>query len=404
MVERPPAPDQAARERIVEDLDSTLFVEAGAGSGKTSSLIDRILALVGSGAAELRHTAAITFTEKAAAELRDRLRRDLEDGAEKADDAAVGARYRLALEQLDAAAVGTLHSFAQRLLTEHPIEAGLPPRLEVQDEVSSGVAFDERWRSFLDELLADASLERTVLLLFACGGRVEALRSVARTFDDNWDVVAERVIDRGHAAPSVHAVAAPVFKKIREICATPCSDPGDLLRLRLDEVHDWIAETEAVVDELELLAALDREGDPRPPTFKVGNAGRPANYDCDVKQLRARLRQAGDELFDGVRARWPSPVSPSSGSASRRSPWTRPGRDERQGPSSFTTCSCSPGSCCATRTTDRRSGPGCTGATAGCCSTSRRTPIRSSSSWPCASPQPIPGPRRRARRLGSISR
>ena len=66
--------DQPARDRIHHDLDTTLFVEAGAGTGKTRELIERIVRLVASGRAELRQIAAITFTEAAAAELRDRVR------------------------------------------------------------------------------------------------------------------------------------------------------------------------------------------------------------------------------------------------------------------------------------------------------------------------------------------
>src|SRR5580704_11069781 len=141
-------PDQGARDRITEDLDATLFVEAGAGSGKTSALVNRVLALVTSGRAELRTVAAITFTEKAGAELRDRIRRQLESEAEADPGGDVGGRCRLALDQLDGAPIGTLHSFAQRLLSEHPVEAGLPPRVEVLDEVSSSVAFDARWSAF----------------------------------------------------------------------------------------------------------------------------------------------------------------------------------------------------------------------------------------------------------------
>src|SRR5262245_41081484 len=70
--------DRDARARILGDLETTLFVEAGAGSGKTTALVDRVVALVTSGVAELAHIAAITFTEKAGAELRDRIRRALE--------------------------------------------------------------------------------------------------------------------------------------------------------------------------------------------------------------------------------------------------------------------------------------------------------------------------------------
>ena len=69
-------PDAAIRQEIACRLDRTLFVEAGAGSGKTQSLVDRVVATVLSTAqaVPLRHVAAVTFTEKAGAELRDRLR------------------------------------------------------------------------------------------------------------------------------------------------------------------------------------------------------------------------------------------------------------------------------------------------------------------------------------------
>ena len=121
-------PDAEARRAIAEDLDQTLFVEAGAGSGKTKSLVDRVCALVTVKGVPMGEIAAVTFTEKAAAELRDRIRRELE---QRALSAAEPARSRAteALDELDGAAVSTLHAFAQRLLGEHPIEAHLPPRI-----------------------------------------------------------------------------------------------------------------------------------------------------------------------------------------------------------------------------------------------------------------------------------
>src|SRR3546814_17403872 len=100
---RPLPPDEAARERIRTDLDTTLFVEAGAGSGKTTALVDRVVALVTTGTVELRHLAAITFTEKAGAELRARVRRQLEEVAPHPDpvEAQPG---RSALDHVDGAA------------------------------------------------------------------------------------------------------------------------------------------------------------------------------------------------------------------------------------------------------------------------------------------------------------
>ena len=142
--------DQLTRTAIATALDTTLFVEAGAGSGKTKSLVDRVVALITVEGVPMREIVAVTFTDKAAAELRDRIRRELERVATRDDAREVTARAAGALEELDGAAVSTLHAFAQRILSENPIEAGLPPRIEVLDDIASQVAFDERWTRFLD--------------------------------------------------------------------------------------------------------------------------------------------------------------------------------------------------------------------------------------------------------------
>src|SRR4051794_40181688 len=79
--------DAAQRERIRQDTSATLFVNAGAGSGKTTALVQRILTLVLSDGVRLANIAAVTFTEKAGAELRDRLRVELE-AVRRADDSS----------------------------------------------------------------------------------------------------------------------------------------------------------------------------------------------------------------------------------------------------------------------------------------------------------------------------
>jgi ATP-dependent exoDNAse (exonuclease V) beta subunit len=293
--EGPPPPDQAARDRITGDLGTTLFVEAGAGSGKTSALVNRVLALVTSGRDELAAVAAITFTEKAGAELRDRIRRELESRDEEEPDGDVGTRCRLALEQLDGAAIGTLHSFAQRLLSEHPVEAGLPPRVEVLDEVSSKVAFERRWSMFRDQLLADPALERTILLLLASGVRADALKSLAEAFDDNWDLVEERVPEMEPEPPSVHDLFRAAKAAIDNVCGEPSVDPADRLRLRLDEIAVRMAELAALPDELDLLEAIGANPAQKLPGFSVGNIGKRASF-RDIVDLRVRVRAAGDTL------------------------------------------------------------------------------------------------------------
>ncbi|MCB0985205.1 MAG: UvrD-helicase domain-containing protein, partial [Ilumatobacter sp.] len=137
---RPLAPDQEDRDLVTGALDRTLFVEAGAGSGKTTALVGRVLALVEAGV-PIGSIAAITFTEKAAAELRHRVRKELTTAS--AGSGRRGELARAALEGLDLAPIGTLHAFARRLLGEFPVEAQLPPRFAVLDEVQSATAFHE---------------------------------------------------------------------------------------------------------------------------------------------------------------------------------------------------------------------------------------------------------------------
>ena len=111
--------DREARLSIREDTGRTLFVEAGAGSGKTTMLVQRVQQLALWDGVPMGAIAAVTFSEKAGAELRDRLRARLERAAGSGSDAIRRARAAAALDELDTAAIGTLHSFAQRILSEH---------------------------------------------------------------------------------------------------------------------------------------------------------------------------------------------------------------------------------------------------------------------------------------------
>ncbi|MGH2403138.1 MAG: UvrD-helicase domain-containing protein, partial [bacterium] len=110
-----PLPDEAARERVRTQLGQTFVVEAGAGTGKTRLLVDRIENLIASGRARLRNIVAITFTEKAAAELRVAIRQRI--GARLQDsDSVARERFRTALADLEIAPVSTIHAFAADLL------------------------------------------------------------------------------------------------------------------------------------------------------------------------------------------------------------------------------------------------------------------------------------------------
>jgi len=146
--ERAPA-DQAARERAVQSIDASVFLEAGAGAGKTRVMVDRIVRIVASGRAELREIVAITFTEKAAGELRARIRRALNEELRQAASGDQRDRMSLALEQVDAAHIETIHAFCSSLIRERPFDARIDPYYEVLAELAAGLDFDEAWDEWL---------------------------------------------------------------------------------------------------------------------------------------------------------------------------------------------------------------------------------------------------------------
>src|SRR5206468_3412170 len=201
--------------------------------------------------------------------------------------------------------IGTLHSFAQRILSEHPVEAGLPPRVEVLDEVSSDVEFDRRWSDFQDRLLADPALQRTLLLFFGAGVRPAALRALALAFDQNWDLVDERVPRSVPDPPPVRSLLATPLAAVDAVCAerTDCSRPSaeDGLRTRLDDIADHVLALRGTDDDLELLDLLGEKPHRKPHSFAVGRTGSQRNWP-DINGLRARVAAAGDGLA-GVRDR-----------------------------------------------------------------------------------------------------
>ena len=273
--------DSAARWRISTDTGATLFVEAGAGSGKTSALVDRVRTLVLVDDVPLSAIAAVTFTEKAGAELRDRLRVEFEKALYDAGDDGQRDRAEQALDDLDAASIGTLHSFAQQLLTAHPIEAGLPPLVEVLDEVGSSVAFEERWAELRQQLLDDDGIAQPLLLAMAVGVELKHLRSLARLFGNDWDLIGERVLAEPPDAVRMPDVEPLVAEAARIATAIDdCRDPADRLLPKVTAIRDFGVHLAVAADPETRLAVLQSVRG-----LKFG-LGRKANWP-DIEAVRA---------------------------------------------------------------------------------------------------------------------
>lgn len=172
------AADQPVRDRVIHELDTSFFLEAGAGAGKTRVMVERIIQTVRQGAAELREIVAITFTEKAAGELRARVRQGLAEAL--ADSPARDERERLtkAQEQVDVAHIETIHAFASSLLHERPFDAKLDPYFGVLDQLAQTLDFEDAWNDWLwseQDSTHSASLEE----MLSCGLDVSHIRTAA---------------------------------------------------------------------------------------------------------------------------------------------------------------------------------------------------------------------------------
>ena len=144
--------DAEARAHINEAVDTNMFVEAGAGTGKTTAMVSRIVGLLASGATTVESIVAITFTEASAGELKERLRFALEKKRAKGRKAE-RENCQLALEGLEAAAIQTIHGFAHRIVSKFAVDAAIPPSFELQDRISAKLRSDESWNQFLRRVL-----------------------------------------------------------------------------------------------------------------------------------------------------------------------------------------------------------------------------------------------------------
>jgi ATP-dependent exoDNAse (exonuclease V) beta subunit len=146
--------DANARSRIQTEFDRTFFVEAAAGTGKTTALVGRIVGLIRSGRGTLARTVAVTFTEKAAGEMKLRLRLEIEKARAGATPEERSLLDR-ALEELELARIGTIHAFCGDLLGERPIEAGIDPIFTMLNDDEAAALADQAFERWLQRLLAD---------------------------------------------------------------------------------------------------------------------------------------------------------------------------------------------------------------------------------------------------------
>jgi ATP-dependent helicase/nuclease subunit A len=258
--------DLRARERIRSSLDETLIVEAAAGTGKTSELVRRIAAVLQSGRTTVDRTVAVTFTRKAAGELRLRLRLELDRARSLASDAGEIRNLEDALKRLEEARIGTIHSFCAEILRLRPVEARIAPGFEELDEVQAAALYNRAFDSWIETALADASpgLRRALSRISSVRGKEEGspldrLRTDGRNlvewrdFPSKWR---RQRFDRQSEIKSLHEHVS----RFAEMVST-CTSTRNELRRSLQCVIDFTTRAERRDDDYRegMLLALAQE-------------------------------------------------------------------------------------------------------------------------------------------------
>ena len=288
--------DAAQRERIAVDLASTLFVRAGAGSGKTTSLVDRVVSLIEDAELEISQVGAITFTKKAAAELRYRLRAKLLQRRD-AHDANANA-LQGAIDNLGSATIGTIHSFAQRLLEGWGTAIGLPMVFAVMEEVASRIYFEGHFGNFMERCFSTPSSAELLGWLLDLDLRATSLGNLAYSLDNGGEIDLDALVGSNFSFMDIAIVKGQLLTIAQSMIELPtmsgCGEAqvkGDSLAVRMHDIANTGKELVGLINQGDLSSAVGKVSNrlyPLPPSFKVSNVGNKGNWPSTSELADAR--------------------------------------------------------------------------------------------------------------------
>lgn len=295
--------DEAARRRIRLSLDESLLVEAAAGAGKTTEMVERIANVLQSGRTTVERVAAVTFTQKAAGEMKLRLRQKLDLRRALVQSPDEAACLENALARLEEAAIGTIHAFCAMMLRERPVEARVDPDFEEIDESEARSLYAGVFRRWLQEKLGSESpgLRRALARLAAREERDREYTPAEQLEQSGWNLIEWRDYPEPWRRPNYdrRATIDQLAAEAQRIEQDTRNRRGELFD-PLRELRSWIERSPRDYDMLEaLLFKLHRvwkRNERRVPDAKlfrtIGDFRRVAEAD-----LAAELR---DEMWELV--------------------------------------------------------------------------------------------------------
>ena len=278
------------QQRALDTLDRSVCVRAGAGTGKTTVLVGRYMELLRTKRATVREIAALTYTEKAAKVMKDRIRRQCHERELAADDPDDAAWWRRQRIDLETAHIGTIHGFCSHLLGEHPVEAGVDPYFTVLDEVEQSILLE---RCIDDVVRRHLEEEDTEVLALCRQSGLAVVRGMLRELASNRPEAA-RAAGRIRSAGDAE-VLATWTRLLKEAQAAHVDDVLEAIRDR--GVLEGLAAA-GCSDATDKLEPLRRE------VLRLAGELAGAASDDRKIELAEKLRDTTDNLRVGSKAKW----------------------------------------------------------------------------------------------------
>lgn len=198
-------------------------VTAGAGSGKTRTLVARYTCLLAEGV-EPRRIAAVTFTDKAAMQMRSKVRESLSELERQAQDPEERQKWSGLSAQIDSARIGTIHSLCAEILRNHPAEAGVDPRFEVLDEGQSAALRQQAAEDTLNQLVEDEKF-MPLLANIPLRDLKQLLNDLLDKRFDAQEIFEKKVDNRAYILTGLNRnlrspLIQPYIQKLREVSET----------------------------------------------------------------------------------------------------------------------------------------------------------------------------------------
>ncbi|MFO7916073.1 MAG: UvrD-helicase domain-containing protein [Candidatus Krumholzibacteriales bacterium] len=316
--------DFEQRKIAVEEIDRSLCLEAGAGTGKTTLLVERYISIIKSGNAPCTGIVAITFTDAAANEMKERIRGRIagmidgreEGSGDKAGDSGVEneveQRLRAALKQIERAPVATIHSFASSVIRDYPVEAGIDPDFNLITGVDYQLFMEDCWKDFLSEYGNDYG--EPIGALLRVGGSVEKLREMAdlyynRRFERyvSGDIHGRKTDERerpGKERRPFCQIYGEYVEKLASMAEKYCADERDRGKQEIDKLNKHLETASALQparrEEYLLKIRI-------PKGYGAKKNWKPPEKSDQQKQLRKKLSElqsaCRSDYLDGVRER-----------------------------------------------------------------------------------------------------